>query len=470
MLLNSSPTLLDRVLRATLRRYCVPGPPEVGVAMHSRNLSTMLAQAIEQARQSMTRGNEPDAALKHRFVQTLAQMIRDAMRTESGDPAYQAMVLCHQNALVREYVSLSGQIAQDRRAIRRIVDAIAHPGKQQQGLPGWQRDAMVQLYAATSPSFTSWSQLSDIAGQLLALPQCASEPAFQQGVMRILNSPEFERMQRLEVLSAMGVIGQYQALLDKQGPRAGSQEAVAQGVTSQQRGAAVEASAAAALQALARRLNHHEHGDQKHTPTELKNDVYRVVTSMHVPASLASHSDYAKTEWDGVLLRRAGMVDGSMVWDVCLFVEAKASLDAVAADFSRFLRGFEVLAQADEHAVYSFMTREGAILVRGASLCALTTDRADLERTVLYCCDAPVEASPRLLSAANRMRLLTDQASMEFSSKLARKQDPDPQDLVSIWDQLLKSPRWHGVLHQYPDLQQVRELTVHPDDVLMTVQ
>lgn len=470
MPLSSPPTLLDKILRATPRRYRVLALPAVGVPMHSRNLSTLLALLIEQARQSMARGNDPGATLKHRFVQTLAQMIRDAMCTDSGDPAYRAMVLCHRDALVREYGSLSEQAAQDRRAIRGIVDAIAHPGKQQQRLPGWQRDAMARLYAATSSSFISWSELSDIAGQLLTLPQITSEPAFQHGVMRILKSPELERAQRLEALSTMDVIGQYQALLDKQGPRAGSQEAVAQGVTSQQRGAAVETSAAKALQALADRLNRHEHADQRHTQAELEKDVYRVVTSMHVPASLASHSDYAKTEWDGVLLRRADTVDASMIWDVCLFVEAKASLDAVAADFPRLLRGLELLAQADGSVVYSFMIREGEVQVRGASLCALTTGRADLKRTVLYCCDAPVEASPRLLSAANRMRLLTDQASLEFASKLARKQDPDPQDLAFVWDQLLKSSRWHGVLHQYPDLQHVRELTAHPDDVLTTVQ
>src|SRR5690554_6872793 len=135
MPLSSPLTLLDKILRATPRRYRVPALPAVGVPTHSRNLSAVLAQLIEQARQSMTRGDEPGAALKHRFVQTLAQMIRDAMRTDSGDPAFQAMVLCHRDALVREYRLLSEQAAQDRRAIRGIIDAIAHPGKQQQRLP-----------------------------------------------------------------------------------------------------------------------------------------------------------------------------------------------------------------------------------------------------------------------------------------------------------------------------------------------
>ena len=50
-----------------------------------------------------------------------------------------------------------------------------------------------------------------------------------------------------------------------------------------------------------------------------------------------------------------------------------------------------MLAEADERVVYSFETREGTVRVRGASLRALGTDDASLDRTVLYCCDARAE-------------------------------------------------------------------------------
>lgn len=454
----SKPSLLANILCAVPRRYRLPA-----VMRHpaeNTSPSTMLAAVIEQARQAMVDGDAPDVELKRLFVQALAQMIRDAMRTESGDPVFQAMVLRHGAVRVREYVSLTAQADQDRRVVLGQVNAIAHPGKQQGMAPGWQRDAMAQLHAA------AWSELADTARRILALPQMESKPAFRDGVTRLLNNPELERLQRLDVLAHDEQVRQYQALLDKQGPRPGSRVAVAQGAVSQQRGAAVELQTAKAFQTLASALNTYrgQDGKQEHEQGSIGNTPYRVVTSMRVPALLASGIDYAKTEWDVVLLRQANTVDATTIWDVCLFAEAKASVDAATTDFSRLLRGLQLLAQAEEHTVYPFQTQEGTVHVSGASLRALTT-----RLSVLYSCDADADASPRLLNAANRMRLFGDQTCLDFATRLVNKQDTDPDFLEPVWQQVLESPRWHAVLNQYPLLQRVRELMIHPDDLVTTV-
>src|SRR3546814_16111503 len=65
--------------------------------------ATELAIVIEQARAAAAGEVAPDAALKRRFIQALARMICDAMHPESGDPAFQAIVLRHRSIQVREY-------------------------------------------------------------------------------------------------------------------------------------------------------------------------------------------------------------------------------------------------------------------------------------------------------------------------------------------------------------------------------
>src|SRR5690606_32634275 len=119
-----------------------------------------------------------------------------------------------------------------------------------------------------------------------------------------------------------------------------------------------------------------------------------------VPASIPGDADRAKSEWDVVLLKRpvsADAADGS--WNLCFLIEAKASVDAAVTDFPRLLRGLRLLGKADPNAVYPFQTKEGLVVVRGASLnMAGNTD--DPGKVVLYCCDAQGEASARILSPA----------------------------------------------------------------------
>lgn len=464
----SSSSPLDETLRVVTRRYRLPLMPARYPDLQDTDLqdserqepstATAIALTIEQARLAKARGDVPDEALKRHFMETLGRMIHEAMREDRGDPAFQAMVLRHRTAQVREYASLSAHAARDRRSVHATVNAIAHPGKQHRLPQGPLRDALAQLHAAAASA--SWSALHETANHLLEISGTARESPIAPGLAQLLDSPALGRLQRLEALASEERVLEYQSLWDRHGPRSGSHAAAARGSSSKQRGEAVEALAAQALEALARRLN--EAADA--------GAPYCVVTSMRVPATIPADSDRAKSEWDAVLLRQATATETGADWDVCLLVEAKASLDAATTDLPRLLRGLKLLAHAEQDRVYPFQTQQGVVHVHGASLKALDLDQADLARTVLYCCDAPAEATPRLLSAASRMQLLTAPASLEFARKLAENELADVQVLEPVWCQLLDSPRWGAVLNQYPMLRQVRELMVHVEDLQSAVR
>lgn len=463
------PALLDDTLRAVARRYRLPAIGAVTDRIHEANPTTALAVTIEQARLSLANGEVPSAALKHLFIESLARMVRDAIRPDAGDPAFQAMVLRHRVPHVREYASLAARAEQDRRLVLAAVNAVAHPNKPQRHASGPQREAMTGLHAAASAS--SWAALHDTVRGLLAMPAISNEAPnamsnaapLQPALAQLLHSPALERLRRLEALSADAQVRQYRTLWDRQGPRSGTATATAQGVSSRQRGAAAEALAAQALRALAQRLNDAEGTS---APDRVP---FRVVTSMRVPASLPASHERAKTEWDAVLLRQAETNDETPAWDVCLLVEAKASVDAATTDLPRLLRGLRLLAHAEKHVVYAFQTEQGTVRLRGASLSALPTDETGLANKVLYCSDAPAESNPRVLGAASRMQLLSAPATLEFASKLIETQQADSRDLEPVWHQLLESPQWSAVLNQYRRLRQVREWMVHADDLLAAI-
>jgi hypothetical protein len=452
-----SPPLLDETLRTVARRYQVPALPVPSGQNREATPAESIAMAIEQARLAVVHGKVPDVSLKRRFSDALAGMVREAIRPDAGDPAFQAMVLRHRVASVREYASLSARAEGDRRAVLAGVNAIAHPNRQQRIEPGSQREALAALHAAAASS--SWSALPGIVQRLIDSPDTGNGSPVAPGLARLRDNPALHRLQRIEALGADEAVRQYLSLWDRVGPRPGSATAVARGASAQQRGAGAEALAEQALLALARRLNEPEDD----------NAPYRVVTSLRVPASIPASHERAKTEWDVVLLRRASPVDGMLAWDVCLLVEVKASVDAATTDFPRLQRGIRLLAHAKEDAAYVFESRQGQVCLRGAALGALSASEADLRRTVLYCCDAGAEASPRLLGAASRMQLLSADESLDFASRLAANQQANARDLEPVWHLLLESDRWKAVLSQYSTLRQVRELMVHTEDLVSAI-
>lgn len=454
MPLPPSPPLLDTILRTVPRRYRVPCVPEAAMQAPNAGPATILAVTVEHARRALAKGTAPEAATRQDFLHALARLIQEAMRTKEGDSAFQAIVLRHRAPPVREFASLSAVADQDRRQVHAAVNAIAHPAKLQRMAPGWDRDAFAPLQAAVSTA--SWTALRDAARRLRAIPEKAVDPLVERALARLLDDPALGRLQRLDALAPDAQVRQYQALWDRHGPRSGSTTAAAQGSAAQRRGAAVEALATQALNALARRLNDADGG---HAP-------YRVVTSMRVPSSIPASPERAKSEWDAVLLRQTPTATAEPVWDVCLLVEAKASVDAATADLPRLQRGLHLLGHAEAHAVYPFQTQQGIVNLHGASLRALPADSPALDGIVLYCCDAPADATPRLLSAASRMQLLSAPASVDYACHVQDGQQPDPSALEPVWRQLLQSPQWVSVLHQYPMLRQVRDLMVHVDDLL----
>ncbi|MGB3288859.1 MAG: 3-deoxy-D-arabino-heptulosonate 7-phosphate synthase [Burkholderiaceae bacterium] len=455
MSLSSSSFLLEKTLRTVVRRYCLPA---AAAQVDEANSAGALAVVIEQARQAMSGGGVPGAGLKADFTKALARMIGEAMHPESGDPGFQAMVLRHGAKQVDEYASLSSQAGQDGRLVRGMVNAMAHPAKLRRLPSGSRRDGLTRLQEALSSA--SWPVLFDIAGDLLAVPEVGSEPSLRQGLAELQGSAALGRLRRLDALGSDALVHRYRSLLGRHGPCSGSPAALEQGHVSRRRGAAVEALAMRAVAALAERLNQEEGAGA----------VYRVVTSMRVPASVPGSSYRAKSEWDVVLLRRAQAAATAGAWDVCLLVEAKASVDAAVGDLPRLMRGLRLLAHADASAVYAFETRQGVVRLRGASLNALSADEAGMARTVLYCCDVPAESAPRLLGAASRMRLLSAPASLEFAAGLTKQGVEDIQGLEQVWHQLLESPDWSSVLHQYPTLRQARELMVHAGDLMDAVR
>lgn len=444
--------LLEQILRSIPRPYRLPALQKA-----DRRPSTLLAFTLEQARRAQAAGEAPDAGLEHSFIDAIAALIRDALQEESGDPAFQAMALKHGSPTVREHAALSSRLQHDRRRVHNLVNAFAHPAKLQRLPPGVQRSTLAQLHAAVSAS--AWPAVLEAINHLLAMQVPRSDTGLTESLKQLKEEPALQRLQQLEALQTHEEVQQYLSLWEQQGPTANSRAAAREGAAGRRRGINVETLTKHALQALAQRLNEAQ-------PQALP---YRVVSSLHVPASFPNRQKGAKTEWDAVLLRQApgaAADTATTAWDICLLVEAKASADAAGTDLPRLLRGLRLLAQADPQQLYSFKAREGLIPLRGESLSTLPTDAGWLQHTVLYCSNDSNNKEPRLLSAAARMQLLSAPQSLQFATALKQGQPVDTQCLQALWQEILNAGQWHAVLHQYETLRQARELMVHTDDLL----
>lgn len=432
-------------LRAVPRRYRLPRLPSLTEAMASRHEhpATTLAYAIEHARRARLHGAEPEPAARHVFLSSLAALIHDAMQVENGDPAIRAMVLRYHDAVVREYASLAAHASADRRRVQRLVNAAAHPGKLR-NLSSQQAEFLTGLHALADAE--SWEGLA------LGLRQVPPNVTLPKRLAALPQSAPLERLQRLDALAQLDAVKRYKAMRVQIGPRARSEDAMAEGSASHERGAAVEAAVARVLETLARRLNER--------PTDY---VYQVGTSMRAPATLPADHHLAKTEWDVVLLHRRQSDEGVEAWKIGLLVEAKASVDAAASDLRRLLRGLHLLAQADAEKNYVFQTRQGAVALCGSSLRSLADHGPGFEAVVFYCTNAADHATPRLLSAASRMQLLSAPASLQYAATPVER--AAAADLEPVWKALLTEPRWQAVLNQYPTLGRALELMVHLDDL-----
>ena len=452
------PHAIAQRLRLAVRRFRAPPLPDSLEEARGRGTATALATAIERARLALAAGSAPGRDIRALFLDALARHIAEAMRPEHGDAAFQAMVLRHRSPLVREFASLNAHAERDRRRIRSGLNALAHPEKLQRQPPGQIRDTLQRAQAASTAG--DWSSVADALLDLMGLPGIQDDPVLFRSLERLVFDDAFTRLRRIDALFKLGEVERYRSLWARQGPAAGSELATSTGTGAQQRGDAVEALAAAALQALADRLN----AQAEAAPDAPR---YRIATSLRVPSSLGGDAQGAKSEWDVALLRRH---EADQAWDLCLIAEAKASPDAATTDLPRLLRGLRVLARADLDTDYPFAAHGGEVRLRGASLAALPTEEADLARAVIYCSDGEAERAPRPLNAASRMQLLSAPASLAVAARIEDGAAPDPSRLEPVWHQLLESPAFGPVLHQYPTLRTVRELMLHPDDLMAAIQ
>ena len=448
----SSCPLLHDLLRGVPRRYTVPASP--AALADDATAETALAIALERTRACLDGGTPPGPSEAHAFIDALARVVDEALQQ---DPVYQALLLRQSASEVAEYVSLAGGVKQDRRTVRSIVNAAAHPARLQPGTDETSRAALARLHTAAGEE--DWLTLHHALAAVLAMPASEAITAPLPALQGLQEDAAFARLRRFAALAAHPRVQAYLALCAQNGPQSGSADAFAQGAASRRRGNVAEAAAADALGALVRRLS-------ANAPAT---HVYRTVRSARMPGSLVASTDRAKGEWDVLVLRQAVDAAPDDAWEVCLVVEVKASPDAAATDLFRLLRGLHLLAAADPGIDYPFASADGTVRLRGASLAALSAQTATPTPPILYCCDTPPEPTVRLLTAASRMQLLSAPATMTYAQRRGAGLDADPDGLHAVWHDLITEPRWRHVLAQYLELRQARGLMVYTPDLALAL-
>lgn len=428
-------------VRVAPRRYRLPPLPTGLEAALAADDETALAFAIEAARQ----GGSGDA-LRQLFTQRLAALVRAALAEAGGDAAFQAMVLHSRDADVQRNVRLGAHAAADRRAVRAAIHAVAHPGKLRHESPGARRDALMRLHQLASAD--AWQPLADA---LSALPPELHE---EQALLAPLRGSEpMLRLLEREALLDVPAVRRYHALCELRGPLAGSHAAAAQGRASARMGDAAEQVTVRVFREIARLLDAHGGGAPRH----------RVASSLRTPQGFPGEATKAKDEWDAAIVRQPSPERPAQI---LLLAEVKAAPAAATPDYSRLQRGLQRLAQADAHRSYVFPCAEGEVAIAGASLRELRPEGRALPPHVIYCCSAPPESQPQMLSAASKAVLLAEPPSLSFAQRVAQGVDPSPGELAPVWAALTTAERLRSALHQYDTARAAREAMLHPEDLL----
>jgi hypothetical protein len=431
----------------------MPPLPSNAEAAVASGADVALAFAIAAARLAKERHLPPSPHLQETFTWALAQLIRQALAAEGGDPAFQAIVLQAREAAVHEHVQLRRMRAADQRSVRTATHAIAHPGKLRRMPTGAAREALARLHALAAAA--SWDALAQAVEHTLA-QNLSEQPALGAPLEALLSNPALARLQRGDELLRLDTVQRYQALCERRGPLAGSHAAATEGRTSAREGERAEQVAAEAFGKLAELLNRHRDGAAG----------YRVMRSLRTPRGFPGTANKAKEEWDAALLRS----EQGVAADLVLLAEIKASPAAATSDFPRLLRGLRRLAHASADAAYVFASADGAARILGASLRELQPAGHSLPTHVIYCCSAAAEPPPQLLSAASKAVLLAEPASLAFAEQIARGESPPHAALASVWNELQAAPRLRAALHQYETATKARAAMLHPDDLLAAVE
>ncbi|MFJ1301815.1 3-deoxy-D-arabino-heptulosonate 7-phosphate synthase [Pseudomonadota bacterium AL_CKDN230030165-1A_HGKHYDSX7] len=449
--MNSCPLLHD-LLRGVPRPYAVPATP--AALADDDSAETALAIALERTRVCLDAGAAPGPSEERAFMDALARVVDEALQQ---DPVFQALLLRQGCAEVAEYVSLAGGVKQDRRSVRSVVNAAAHPARLQRSTDETGRAALARLHSAAGKE--DWLTLHNALAAVLAMPASEAITPPLPALQGLQEDPAFTRLRRFATLASYPRVQAYLALCAQQGPQSGSADAYAQGAASRRRGNVAEAAAADALGALVRRLN----------AAASATHVYRLVRSARMPGSLVASTDRAKGEWDVLVLRQGVSAAADAGWDVCLVVEVKASPDAAATDLFRLLRGLHLLSAAASGVDYTFASADGPVRLSGTSLAALSAQTGTAAPAVLYCCDTPPEPAVRLLTAASRMQLLSAPATIAYAQRRHAGLGADPHDLLAVWHDLITEPRWRHVMRQYLELRQARGLMVYTPDLAQAI-
>jgi hypothetical protein len=437
--LQAAQALVLAALRSTPRRYRLPPLPARSEDARAAGVECALAFAIEAARIAGERGGCAADAVRDLFVESLASFLREAMAPQGGDPAFQALVLQAHDAQVHEFVRLARHAPADRRALRSMTDALAHPGKTRQLPAGPARERLERLHALAE------------AGAWNGLHAALDEP--RDAALRA--SPALQRLLRHEGLQDTDAVRRYLALCARRGPEAGSRAAAAQGRSAARAGHEAEHATVASLREVAVLL-------AARVPAE---GPFRVLRSLRPPAGFPGAAGKAKDEWDAALVCDAGPAGAGIV----LLAEVKASPAAASSDFSRLHRGLQRLAQARPDEAYAFVTDDGEARISGASLRALAPAERALPEHVVYCCTALAGTQPQLFAAASKAVLAAEPASLAYARQFAAGARPDHAMLLAVWEALLHAPRLRATLHQDATARLVREAMVHPADLLASL-
>jgi hypothetical protein len=414
--------LLATAIAAAPRRYRMPALPRDAAQARGAPVDVALAFAMEHARTA------PSAELRELFLGALAALVEQALDAATGDPAFRAAVVREGDADVREFVALQSTAVTDERAVRRAVDAVAHPARLSR-LPDGEAAALEGLHGLSRQA--DWIALRGRAAGVL-------DAAVTDGPLL--------RLARAQQLCAHPGVARYLELLRGQGPLRGSDEAGRQGRDAARSGDAAEAAAVAALRSIAGLLP-----APNGTP-------WSVGRGLRTPRGFPGENAKAKDEWDVALL--GGAADAAAV---VLLGEVKASPAAAVADYHRLVRGLQRLAQAQAGVAYEFASADGPVVLAGESLRALEPQGGELPAHVLYFSTAASAELP-VLSAPARAVLLAEPACIAW----AREQDPAV--LAPAWDALLSQPRVRAALHQYDTGRRACERMLHPDDLLEAVR
>lgn len=448
---HSLPALLQAALHRAPRRYRMPALPADAEAARAVGAETALAFTLEAARGAAEHHASVPAGVDALFTWALETLIRESLQPEGGDPSFQALVLRAREPAVDEYVRLSAQTLTDARAVRATANAVAHPGKLRHQAPVEVQEALAPLHRHAMAG--EWSALRPALEPLLA--QAAADGAESRALLEALSAlPALQRLERGAALLQDEAVQRYRALCERRGPLAGTASAAANGRAAARLGAAAEAGTVQAFSQVAALLDRQAPAGARHS----------VVHGLRIPGHYPGVAAQTKGEWD-VALARA--VEGSDAVDIVLLAEVKASAAAATTDLPRLLRGLERLAQAQPDASYTLAANRGEVKVSGGSLRALQPRDDALPPQVIYCCAAPTDTPPAMLSAAAKAVLLTDASCVAFARALVEGAAPDAATLLPLWVDLIRRPmRWRSVLRQYPNACHAREAMLQPQDLV----